>query len=453
MKPVSLRVSVNAHRARRMAAALCPLLGMLSLAGAGSAQADGVPEWLDGFNYIVTWEGGQIANIAISGKNGSGRGAPLFDLDSGMPRPAPLRGLPASAAVRLSGINAAGFRDMAVGGQTTLKLPHGDEVFVHDNRYEHNNGDFTWIGHQGENADFRAFFTLGRNGVVIGTVNLPDRTYRIETVAGEVWLIDLTMAGLQPVSLNDDSRTTTGTAARQTEIAASSGSTTVDLLALYTQGLENPVTRINSLVAIANQAYVDSQIPVSLRLVGTESSTYGDNTRNAAALNALTDSSGRLRKTASWRKEYGADLVTLVRPFIRAKQKGCGIAWVNGARHTRLRSKLAFSVVSEGMDRRGSPYYCDDFTLVHEAGHNFGSVHDRQHASFDGRYRYSHGYRLPVSGAGTIMSYFSPRLGYFSNPRILCAGEVCGNARYADNARSISQTAPVVARFRRAVIP
>ena len=231
---------------------------------------------------------------------------------------------------------------------------------------------------------------------------------------------------------------------------------------LYTPGLasrlgSNLSTRLDQLVALSNQAYRDSGIYINLRLVHAEQVNYSDTTTNSAALNALTYSSDpALANVASLRDTYGADLVSLIRPFNYSTSGGsCGVGWVGGynGQPISLYANYGYSVISDGRDVNGSGYYCLDLTFTHELGHNMGSMHNRANSgSGTGAYPYAFGYG--VNGTfGTVMSFINPRIGKFSNPAITCAGGIaCGVSEAvsdsANNALSLNNTRVAVANFR-----
>ena len=105
-------------------------------------------------------------------------------------------------------------------------------------------------------------------------------------------------------------------------------------------------------------------------------------------------------------------------------------------------------MVSDG-DNGG--FYCSDYALAHELGHNMGSAHDRANASVPGISSYSYGYGIEGS-FGTIMSYFDPQVGMFSNPATTCStspfyacGIAAGDPNEANNALSLNNVASVVA--------
>ena len=388
--------------------------------------------------------------------------------------------------------------------EVRLSLPLGvSYVLIFDNRLDHSSGNVTWVGSlKGYGDDYRAVITFGEGGVS-GRIVTPDGEFLVESDAHGEWLIDPQAAGLVPEgpglddalipspeevhrqllpsnpgvsdpdvgqvssgdsSVKDNAFTPFGGSNQRGDQAVAALDTapvTIDVMILYTPALANRLgsglsARFDQLVALSNQAYRDSGVYIDLRLVHTQQVNYSDTTSNSAALNALTGGGDpTLADVASLRNTYGADLVTLVRPFNQSTAGGCGVAWVGGYGGQPISSQASYgySVVSDGSDINGSGYYCLDLTFAHELGHNMGSMHDRANAGGgSGAYPYSYGYG--INGTfGTVMSYISPRIGKFSNPGIVCAGGItCGISETApnsaNNALSLNNTRMAVADFR-----
>lgn len=203
-----------------------------------------------------------------------------------------------------------------------------------------------------------------------------------------------------------------------TEVAS-----TIDVLVLFTPELvtvhgseEGARTRIEHLLAISNQAYMDSGIALNLRLASSRLVNYPASNSIDTALDDITFAThASVSQVATWCRQFGADLVTLVRPFNRTTTSTCGLAWLGGYGGSDIAydAAYAFSVIHDGSDMSGSGYYCDDLTFPHELGHNMGCAHDHAHASVQGAYSYSYGHG--VTGLfGTIMSYINPGVGKFS---------------------------------------
>jgi len=282
--------------------------------------------------------------------------------------------------------------------------------------------------------------------------------------------------------------------------AGTTSGTTVDVVIGYTQGFaadhggnSGAVTRLNFLFDVTNAAYANSGIPATARMVAAIPVTYTDTTGNDTTLEKLTgyDSSSNTKTTPdpafnalrAAREQYGADLVSVVRSFNEPENGGCGIAWLIGGGQSGVAtsdSYFGYSVVSDGTDAGsdGKTYFCLDETLAHELGHNMGAAHDVATAQGDdnvlqadeyGAYPYSFGFKSstpvtkdPSAGGGqagfyTVMAYGDTGqriFRIFSDPRsTFCDGHACGTTTQADNARTLTQTIPVIASFRATLVP
>jgi hypothetical protein len=98
--------------------------------------------------------------------------------------------------------------------------------------------------------------------------------------------------------------------------------------------------------------------------------------------------------------------------------------------------------------------YCAINTFTHEIGHSLGLVHDREYSD-DNTGAFSYSYAWGVEGSfGTIMSYKSPVVMYFSSPLLAhkCANGPCGyaetdTARSSDQVKSVNLTSSSVVNF------
>ncbi|HZH44641.1 MAG TPA: FG-GAP-like repeat-containing protein [Lysobacter sp.] len=403
-------------------------------------------------------------------------------------------------------------------GELTIPAPDGSQIRLrYDRHVEHPDGNWTWIGRvPGSAPGTEAIITFGEKAV-FGTVPYGDREpLRLGLSQGRAWLIETHPQGLASLD-NEATRptkpdhlpppiatgpvaaaagTTPATASAFTAQATTSAATTVDVVLGYTSnfaarlgGQSQANTRLAHLIAVANQAYTNSQIDAQVRLVRTVQVDYADATANEQALYNLTgvsctEQNGSLNCTDTGvppalqplhtaREQFGGDLVVLVRNFNDPENDGCGIAWLNGSGQrtiTTSHAKWGMAVIGDS-NLNAFPdngYICRDETLAHELGHNMGSAHDRGEADGDdnvlqsneyGRYPYSFGHKAPAgSGAFyTVMAYGESgltRIRVFSNPYInTCNGFPCGVPDQADNARSLRQTMPAVAAFRATVVP
>jgi peptidyl-Asp metalloendopeptidase len=398
-------------------------------------------------------------------------------------------------------------------GQVRLTAPDGSSLNLRYLRHvPHADGIWTWIGRSDVPGLDDAIITFGQHSV-FGTI--PQRhglPLRITMRDGRAWIVttdpaqvrDLGSTATRPrrpdfriPPRTTDAAPAEGVAAADAAVSGSvtaystTDRQTIDLVLGYTTGLnnqwvsasmctalgaaqcektrnENTLTRLNFLVDVTNQAYVNSGVGAQVNLVRTVKVAYPDATSNETTLNALTGYNGSAWSTPNAafaglraaRDQYGADLVSLVRKFTDPENDGCGIAWLIGGDMSgisRNDAPFGYSVVSDGTDAGsdGKTYYCRDETLAHELGHNMGSQHDLANAgSSSGLYPYSYGYKS--SWFYTIMAYGDDgqtTFRVFSNPRIAyCGGQPCGIANNADNAQSLNRAVPVVAQFRNAVV-
>jgi len=387
--------------------------------------------------------------------------------------------------------------------EVALNLPGvGNMSVVFERSEATENGNTNWIGYLRDwGTDYRVVLTFGAEGV-FGRILTPDGEFQLESSGGEQWLVDVAASGLsghfsfQPDAILPPAeagmmaekmaaaaksggaaktRTTTSGSTTTTTTTTTTAATTtttdtttvanVDVLILYTDGLAKRLgtgltVRLDNLLAMSNQAYVDSGVKMKLRMVAGKQVAYTDQNSNSTALSELFGRTVEpFKNVATLRDSVGADLVTLIRPFYATAQVSCGVGYVGGYNGAPISyySNYAYSVVSDGRDMKGSSYYCTDYTLVHEFGHNMGSMHDRATVASQGggkgAYPYSFGYGK--SGKfGTIMSYINPRVGKFSNPAVYtCANEACGVsetdlANSANNALSLTNVRAAVANFR-----
>lgn len=232
--------------------------------------------------------------------------------------------------------------------------------------------------------------------------------------------------------------------------AAANHPTIVTVMVLYTSATADQLggqiavqQKINSAIATANTAFLNSNINVQLQLVYSGEIFYTESGDIDTDLSRLqTPGDGFLDQAQSLRNQYAADLVSL---WTATETNGTiGEAYIAGA---TTDANLAYSVVVATQ--------MDDYTFAHEIGHNFGAGHAAGDSSGDntdqGLYSYSHGYRFSDSTGDQfhdIMSYPpGTTIPYYSNPNVDYLGIPTGTAQ-ANNALTISEDAASVANYR-----
>jgi hypothetical protein len=324
-------------------------------------------------------------------------------------------------------------------------------------------GARSWVGTFEEQPGSIATFSTVR-GVTAGFVSygaetyeiLPERAgmhvmYRVDD--GKLPAVELEDAGTASLDSADPTATTATTGTGIGTTGATTGGVQIDLLVVYTPaaaaayGATTLATMIENGVAMANQAYSNSRIGITLNIVGLQQVSYVESGVQASLDDLRGTTDGKMDSVHTLRNTVGADVVTLISQDTNA----CGIASVMTTVGADFESK-AFSVVKADC--------LSQHSLAHEIGHNMGNRHDRDNSTDTGAYPYSYGFRRCVSdgtGFRTVMAYScagAARVAWFSNPGVFYNGYATGiayetsPATSADNARSMSNTAATIAAFR-----
>lgn len=353
----------------------------------------------------------------------------------------------------------------------SLTLPHADRALNVriTQSISHDNGDTTVTGTVSLNGKpHQVILTQGKAGAIGEIVGASGHSLILQQ-HGQVYLVNLSQAGLLEPSYEND----------VVLPAASSGSFTpdnrittvqadddeviiVDIMMLYAREVAEQYpdgladTLMNQLVAKANQSFVDSDINMQLRLVHRQFVDYNkpsnftalDDLRFALNPNSIFTGTNSLSNVSTLREQYGADIVSMIRVHDINERRVCGVALFPQAD-----SDILINISNVGIS--GGSNCVNTFT--HEIGHNFGAGHQFSEGVSVGK--------LPFAGAllvegkfNTVMSSIGTgdinrnyKLNRFSNPHLNCAGVACGDTEQADNASTINFYASINAGLRAAV--
>lgn len=342
------------------------------------------------------------------------------------------------------------------GARIAIPLPDGTLWAVRERLDTRRAGEIVWTGHVQDNPGDTVILTV-KGTSAAGMLQRGDRMYRIGgRRGGGLWLYELDLQSLpsdDPVAMPDGS--STAVAASTTPQVTADGTVRQDLLVVYNDAgcaAAGSCAQLESEISVAvadmNKAYVDSQIGITMSLVGTARVSYTGTLLSPAlsALQSTTD--GQMDDVHALRNSVGADLVAMV-----YSGEGCGIGYLPAS------ATSAFSVTDRSC-------LVGNRTMAHEIGHNQGAHHDRATVGTSSTTTYNYGFRrcndtsadnLGAPYFRTILAYScngSPRVGYFSNPAVLYSGVPTGvdpavnPSRGAFNARVLNDSAATVASFR-----
>jgi hypothetical protein len=440
-----------------------------------------VKSLLSNYNYLLVTEGKNIKTVIVTGHAGSGSSVShlvasvepdeYHDLIVIAPTmkslPDAYKGFPAGSVMAVN-IPVKAIMKLGKGKTAKFDLPIGQFNVAHDNTVNEADGSKTWVGHLAdEGQGYRVFMSEGAAGTM-GHITTPEGTFNLESSGGSMYLVDtsklnhLGFAGdtgvaLAATALANYNAYNDPSLAAVSSTPTPAGNSVLDIMVLYTTQSYTAAyakQRLTYLVTASNQAYTDSGINLTLRMVYAEPTTYTDRDVNGTALGNLANDRGVFAGTAAKRIQYGADLVFLFRPLNAKTQTTCGTTYLEMADGQTANKTLGYGVISDGNSKDGlSNSYCAINTFTHEIGHSLGLVHDRENSDVSGAYPYSYAWGV-AGNFGTIMSYEMPVVMYFSTPALAtqCAGQPCGyavtdKARSSDQVKTVNLTAPLIANF------
>ncbi len=318
-------------------------------------------------------------------------------------------------------------------------------------------GHTTWTGRIAD-TPFSEVTLVNVGEVVIGNISLPDAFYQIRYLGNGTHVVQqANQDGFAPEAAAIAPDVPPTSSAAGTNAPAADNGATIDVLVIYTTAARQAAggtlamqALISLIVNSTNQSFANSQVNPRVRLVHAAEVAYPetgdvllDLTRFQNPSDGYADSVHTLRNT------YRADLVSIL---THNAGNYCGISYLMSPVSSYFEA-YAFNLTQ---------WQCasSNYSYAHEVGHNLGSQHDHANASGPaGAYPYSYGYQAPNGAFRTIMAYRDgcpagcPRINYWSNPNISYAGQPTGVSNWADNRRSINDTAYTVANFRQSLPP
>lgn len=299
--------------------------------------------------------------------------------------------------------------------------------------------DFTWRGKLTDgNGD--AVLTF-KKGYVAGLIYSPTSVYEIVPKGEKQILIELNTEKFPECGGDLKSEKALENKLQIPQAGVDSGDR-VDVLVLYTTPVKNSLGGVaqaevfaQQAVDSANTAYLNSKIRMRIRLARAEETAIAETGSLGSELPVLRGDA----TTAISRDTSKADLVAM----ISNSADNCGIGYLMGS--STGNQGNGFTVTSRGCA-------VGNLSFAHELGHNMGSTHNPENGSSA---TYSYGYGHYYDGNyRTVMSYTNPcplgctRRPYFSNPQVLFNNLPTGIENARDNARSINNTADIIANYR-----
>jgi hypothetical protein len=338
------------------------------------------------------------------------------------------------------------------GARVPLWLPGGERSFEVERVVEAGAsttrfGRVAGVGH--------GAITLGPDGG-FGRVTQGATVWLLEYRGGEAFAVRAGEGGLALADYDPGAREAPGAAPAKAAVvpAKAAAAREVDFVGLYDAdfAVRYPgalaATRIAHFVALANQAFVDSDVAITLRTVLTQPAIGPVSPSALDNIDALFDAQqvgGNFAgvDVLALRALTGADLVSFFRVQDLYAREVCGVAYFPADFRTGI------NVVMDG-ESGGS--LCDDYTFAHEVGHNLGARHQ---LTADATPALGHAFVRPgqfttiMASLGTGKPDRRRQLGYYSNPRIACGNLPCGAAGIEDNAGAMNANAELVAGYSR----
>ena len=312
---------------------------------------------------------------------------------------------------------------------------------------------YTWFGRLA-NEEYSSFILVVEQGVMAANIRVPGKgVYQIGFLGAGVHVIrEIDESKIPPCGVGNPE----GMGAQVAPVPCGGPNngcvddgSQIDVLVVYTAAARvgaGGTAAINASIQLAidtaNEVYTNSLINTQLNLVLAAEIDY-DESEPFPLLVLRNPNDGVLDEVPVLRDEVHADLVSLIVEDLP------GLAGVAEQMvYIQPVENFGYSVV-------GRPFLS---VFTHELGHNMGCAHERVGTNA-GFFEYSFGYSFVGDSGRTWGTAMGPglRIPHFSNPSVLFDGQPtgipAGEPDSADNARTINETALIIANIRPSVPP
>lgn len=329
-----------------------------------------------------------------------------------------------------------------------IHLPGGGyESLVLDELKVRSNDNFTWVGHIKGHPESSVSFAYV-NGYISGAAFTDRETFEFTPQAkDQIRIASLLTDAFAECDVDEVSHVSLPVNNQAIPAIPSGTTDTFDVMVIYTPQARDAAGGVGAIEAVAqsavdamNLSLDNSNVDAEARLSYAGLVAYNDSGDSSTDLSWVSSDS----HVAQLRTAYGADMVSL----LVNSMSGCGRGYVMRSPGSGFAGS-AFQVTKRSCA-------VGNLSFAHEFGHNMGLEHNPEDssatsASASNPWSFGHYHNNEYR---TVMSYSAQcangcsRRQYFSNPDVQYLGLDTGIEDTRDNARTLRQTAAIVAEFR-----
>jgi hypothetical protein len=289
------------------------------------------------------------------------------------------------------------------------------------------------------------------DGLVNGKMTIDDITYGIEyndtndAYALEIKNYNELPPDGEPIDRGKNDITVQDSLALNSTMSAKSYAV-IRVLVLYTPdaaaSIPNTTVHASAQISDANKVFEKSGLS-NISIEPAHVATYVNYPISSVVANDHLDYIETSSYADSLRNQYHADLVAIIVSRQESSKQTNKDQGVCGLGNTDVDESSAFSLTR---------VTCENYTFVHEIGHNLGAAHNPLNAN-QVHYSYAHGYRNSSNNYRTVMAYDSEseccdRIPYWSSSTNTRNGLPLGQPGVNENDKLMELRAPVVSQFR-----